>query len=147
MRRVRAAARVILLSAIGHPLPISLQLPGGRDSPRLARQDVVGRLAGVVPDVLLDDVGLIVSELVTNSVRHADVGPAERVEIVVTKRGDRLRLAVTDPGAAALPRLVEFDLTEPGGLGLFLVDKLASAWGVVRDHDGVTEVWCEIALQ
>jgi anti-sigma regulatory factor (Ser/Thr protein kinase) len=127
-------------------LPISLQLPGGRDTPRLARLGVVAKLAGVVPDVLLDDVGLIVSELVTNSVRHADVGPAGLVEVLVTKRGDRLRLAVTDPGAAAVPHLVEFDLDEPGGLGLFLVDKLASEWGVVRDRNGVTEVWCEIAL-
>jgi anti-sigma regulatory factor (Ser/Thr protein kinase) len=127
-------------------LPISLQLPGGRDSPRLARQGVVAKLAGVVPDVLLDDVGLIVSELVTNSVRHADVGPGGLVEVHLSKRGDQLRLAVTDPGAVGLPHLVEFDLDQPGGLGLFLVDKLASAWGVVRDGNGVTEVWCEIAL-
>jgi anti-sigma regulatory factor (Ser/Thr protein kinase) len=113
----------------------------------VARQDVVARLTGVVPEVLLEDVGLLVSELVTNSVRHADVGPRGVVDIHVSKRDDQLRLVVTDPGSEAVPHLVELDLDQPGGLGLFLVDKLASAWGVAREPDGVTRVWCEIALQ
>jgi anti-sigma regulatory factor (Ser/Thr protein kinase) len=107
---------------------------------------VVARLAGHIDEVLLEDVGLLVSELVTNSVRHADIGPRGMVEIHVSRLDDRLRLVVTDPGSAAVPHLVEFDLDEPGGLGLFLVDKLASSWGVAREPDGVTRVWCEIAL-
>lgn len=128
-------------------MPISLQLPGSRDTPRLARQDIVARLEGAVPAGLLDDVGLIVSELVTNSVRHADVGPSGMVKIHVSQKADRLRLVVTDPGSLAVPHLVELDLDQPGGLGLFLVDQLSSAWGVTRDLSGETQVWCEIALQ
>lgn len=83
-----------------------------------------------------NDVGLIVSELVTNSVRHAGAGAAEAVIIEVMVLGDRVRLAVVDRGSEHVPHIAPREADEPGGLGLRLVEQLATDWGVARDADG-----------
>ncbi len=85
------------------------------------------------------------SELVTNSVVHARMGPADAIAIDVELAENHLRLAVVDNGAECLPRLVEPDPLRPGGKGLLLVERLSMAWGVDRRRSGVTRVWCELA--
>jgi anti-sigma regulatory factor (Ser/Thr protein kinase) len=92
------------------------------------------------------DIGLVISELVTNSVRHAGMDPAQTIHLDVSGADGRLRIVVTDTGSASLPEMAEHDPTVPGGLGLVLVDKLSVAWGVERDAGGTTRVWCELAL-
>ena len=108
---------------------------------------VLSELEGTLSERQMIDVGLIVSELVTNSVRHAGVDADGTIAIDVWMLGDRLRLSVTDPGGASLPRRTDPDPERPGGLGLYLVEQLSSAWGVARDGTGVTRVWCELALE
>jgi anti-sigma regulatory factor (Ser/Thr protein kinase) len=94
----------------------------------------------------LEDVALAVSELVTNSVRHAHVGPDDRVGIELLIFDDRLRLAVIDRGGELTPRLVSREPDEAGGLGLVIVDRLATTWGVARDGSRLTRTWCELSL-
>src|SRR4051812_27454914 len=75
---------------------------------------------------------LLVSELVSNSVRHAALGGDERIHL--RARCDRAcaYVEVCDAGrSGCVPtRRVHADVLEPGGLGLVLVDEMADRWGV-----------------
>jgi anti-sigma regulatory factor (Ser/Thr protein kinase) len=91
-------------------------------------------------------VAVIVSELVTNSVVHANVGHDQSLCVQLTPLGDRLRIAVTDPGSESEPRLLPQDPAAPGGFGLRVVDQVSAAWGIVREISGATRVWCDVPL-
>lgn len=96
----------------------------------LALADVDRRTAG--------DLLLLVSELVTNAVRHAR---GERFEVRLEVRPDALRLEVRDDGAGFDPR-IDPSADGTGGYGLFIVDRLADRWGVERDAGGI--IWVEV---
>jgi len=124
---------------------ISMRIPGGDDAPTRARRSVHAQLAGHIPAATASDAALLVSELVTNSVVHAKVGPRGALTVDLTTLHDRLRIAVTDPGSRLRPRMLPPDPETPGGLGLFLVDELCETWGVWQEL-GPTCVWCELLL-
>ena len=90
---------------------------------------------------------LLVSELVSNSVRHAGLSADEPIRLRASSSADCAYVEVCDAGrAGALPRKRERvvgDL-EAGGLGLTLVDQMADRWGVRRSN-GHTCVWFELA--
>jgi anti-sigma regulatory factor (Ser/Thr protein kinase) len=92
------------------------------------------------------DAGLIISELVTNSVRHAGVGSDQLVTVGLVVLNEHLRIIVTDPGCDLEPRLITEDPEGLGGHGLRLVEQLSVAWGVGRDAVGATQVWCDLVL-
>jgi anti-sigma regulatory factor (Ser/Thr protein kinase) len=94
-----------------------------------------------VPDALLDDVRLLVSEVVTNAVRHANLAPGDTIGLVVEFVGPTLRIEVHDPGGGFVPTAPAPDPTRPSGWGLYLVSELADRWGV--DSDTRTLVWFE----
>jgi anti-sigma regulatory factor (Ser/Thr protein kinase) len=127
------------------PRSISFRIPGGDDAPARARRSVGSHLAGHIPAAAASDAALLVSELVTNSVVHANVGLRRAVTVEVTKLDGRLRIAVTDPGSRLRPCMLPPDPETPGGLGLLLVDELCETWGVWQDP-GATRVWCELLL-
>ncbi len=102
------------------------------------------RLRGAVDATTASDAAVIVSELVTNSVIHADAGRDQGVNVELIWLDDRLRLAVTDAGSSLAPRLLPVDPTTPRGFGLRLIDDLCGAWGVLRYGDGMTCVWGEL---
>jgi serine/threonine-protein kinase RsbW len=124
----------------------SFRVRGGAKAPRTARLAVRSLLEERVADRQLRDVELIVSELVTNSVRHAGVDLGGSLTVGVLLIDDRLRLCVGDAGSSLLPRRREREATTPGGLGLPLVEQLSSSWGVARDGSGATRVWSEVAV-
>jgi anti-sigma regulatory factor (Ser/Thr protein kinase) len=82
-----------------------------------------------------EDAALLVSELVTNALRHGDGAAVLRV--VVTE--SEVQLSVTDSGDAE-PRLLPRDPDRIGGLGLVVVDRIAADWGVASFPGGKT-VW------
>lgn len=85
---------------------------------------------------------LIVTELVTNAVRHGPGGP---VEIELRPGGRGIHGEVGDPGPGIRHQeLVRRRATEEGGRGLFLVDALSDSWGLV---DNCSRVWFEVAAQ
>ncbi len=127
-------------------LPISIRIRGGPNAPGAARKSVIERLDDQLARDRLSDAALIVSELVTNSVLHANVGPDQTLTVELTRLEDRLRISVADPGSQVEPRLRQPELRSPGGFGLFLVDELAVAWGTARDDVGAMHVWCELEL-
>lgn len=84
-------------------------------------------------------VELIVSELVTNSVVHTGVGARDMVRLRLRCEQSGVSGEVCDPGTGFSWTGEEPDLSEPGGLGLMVVDQLAKEWGV--RHNGETCVW------
>jgi sigma-B regulation protein RsbU (phosphoserine phosphatase) len=85
------------------------------------------------------DIELLTSEVCANAVRHARSG----FTIVVRYDGERVRVEVGD-GSRALPVPRTAALDDQGGRGMFLVDQLAHAWGVLPTVDG-KRVWFEVA--
>ncbi|MEC4016935.1 SpoIIE family protein phosphatase [Streptomyces sp. H27-D2] len=83
---------------------------------------------------------LLVSEVVTNAVRHAHT---RRVELRLV-RTDALLCEVTDDDHA-LPVLMSAGERDESGRGLRVVSRLAREWGVSRTQQGKT-VWFEQSL-
>jgi anti-sigma regulatory factor (Ser/Thr protein kinase) len=88
------------------------------------------------------DVRLLVSELVTNAVRHAELMPGDLIRLVVHADDSVLRVEVHDPGGGFVPVEPAPDPARPSGWGLYLVAELADRWGV--ESDGSTHVWFEL---
>ena len=120
---------------------VALTVAAGPDAPAAARNAVGTGLAGRVADDVLRDARLLVSELVTNSVRHAGLAADGVVHISADVTGGILRLEVDDAGTAG--RVAARPPSPEGGFGLHLVEALAHRWGVTRE--GCTRVWVELA--
>ena len=120
----------------------TLQLPVDNRAPRLARTLIAADLANVLPEECFDTLCLLITEVVTNSLRHAEFGAGDRIELHIRLVGGYVRATVRDPGGAATPQLKEPHLMSSGGRGLLLVDELADRWGIKVD-DG-TCVWFEL---
>lgn len=118
---------------------IRVRLEGGPRAAAAARS-VLGRLEGSVPPHVFDDLRLLVTELVTNSVRHAE---ATMVGLQVSLSRDTVRIEVTDHGRGFAPRPRRQGQDERSGWGLYLVDRLADRWGVAA-RDAGTSVWLEL---
>ncbi len=124
-----------------------MRLRGGTGAPIRARKLVLSQLGGQLTETGAADLALILSELVTNSVLHANVGPDQTLSVECTALPDRLRITVTDPGSRLEPHLRPADRHAEGGYGLRIVETLCSAWGVVRNTVGATSVWCDLPLE
>lgn len=95
-----------------------------------------------VDDALVDDAALLVSEIVSNSVRHAGLRAADAIQVRVRGSNSTLHVEVVDPGPGFDPE--SLPVSRPnGGWGLRLLDRLATRWGVERNE--VTRVWFELA--
>jgi Signal transduction histidine kinase len=106
-----------------------------------ARRYTMNALTGVAPEVA-EVATLLVSELATNSVRHA----ATEFTVSIDRDPDGIRIAVTDAGDAQ-PRLRSPGPLEHSGRGLQIVSALADDWGVTEmvDRPGKT-VWFVVAV-
>jgi anti-sigma regulatory factor (Ser/Thr protein kinase) len=86
-----------------------------------------------MPDELRADAQLLVSELVTNSIRHAEMGETEMIRVRASWTGHVLRVDVYDrPSNKSGPTLAGTIRPLPGaesGWGLYLIDRIASRWG------------------
>ena len=91
-----------------------------------------------MPDRLIEDAKLLASELVTNSIRHAGLGPQDFIQIAVSWTARVLRVIVWDRTTdLALSPVVGAFRPTPGadsGWGLYLVDRIASRWGTSLDR-------------
>jgi anti-sigma regulatory factor (Ser/Thr protein kinase) len=122
----------------------SERIMGGPLAASYAREMLNSLLADSTAGDSLHDVLLLTTELVTNAVRHAHVDESGSVELTVAAGSDLVRVAVTDPGGTTMPHVQDLDPTMPGGMGLFLVDQIASRWGSERAPEGGTRVWFEV---
>jgi anti-sigma regulatory factor (Ser/Thr protein kinase) len=107
-----------------------------------AARNALRALETRLDDRLLDDIRLLVSELVTNAIRHADQAATGDIGLDVSIDRGSVRVEVANPGPAFVVRERDNDTSRPGGWGLYLVDRIADRWGVARNS--VTRVWFEI---
>jgi anti-sigma regulatory factor (Ser/Thr protein kinase) len=119
---------------------MSFELAGGPyavTAARLALADLESHLDTSVAF----DVRLLVSELVTNSVQHAQIAAEDSIVLAVSFTDATVRVEVRDDGPGFEPPASPPPDDADAGWGLFLVEQLADAWGVADDGKGV---WFEI---
>jgi anti-sigma regulatory factor (Ser/Thr protein kinase) len=121
-----------------------MRLGSGPDAAAEARRAIAQLRADLDPP-LMETLRLLVTELVTNSVRHTDCDSlilrvAVGKSAVLTEVADDG--AVFEPGPQALAEAEAHDAD--GGWGLFLVERLARDWGV-KDDGRSKRVWFELA--
>jgi signal transduction histidine kinase len=119
---------------------LELTVPADVTAPREARRQVSGFEA--IPAELKPDAMLLVSELVSNAVRH---GPHSQksIRVRLTAGYGTLRVEVQDSGRTFQAGLGH-QLDSPGGMGLRLLQELTERWGVETSPE--TMVWFEMNL-
>ena len=119
---------------------LEVRLAGGNDAPGLARTALCG-LNGSLGE-LRSPVSLLVSELVTNAVRHGGAGPDRTVCVKLDASKDRVRGEVSDEGPGFDHRATRRTDPIEDGFGFTLVDQISDRWGV--EIGAETRVWFEI---
>ena len=107
-----------------------------------AARDALSAIEDDLDPAVRNDLRLLVSELVTNSVRHATHDRHGTVALRVNVEADKVRVEVTDAGDGFEPAPRTEGQSQASGWGLYLVDRMTDRWGVVRDT--MTRVWFEI---
>jgi anti-sigma regulatory factor (Ser/Thr protein kinase) len=118
-----------------------LRLNPGPEAVPAARKALDG-LTGLLERPVWEDLRLLVTEVVTNGVRHgSERGP---VTVHVALADTKVRVEVSDQGRGFTPPAAPMPHGDgTGGWGLQLVDRVASSWGV--KVDATTCVWFELA--
>ena len=119
-------------------MTIDVELPSTASAPARAR-GALDQLVGRISVERMRDARLLVSELVTNAVRHAD---GQGVRLIAAITAGTLRIEVHDPGNGFELKPPPQDPLRASGWGLVLVEELADRWGV--DHHPRTRVWFEM---
>jgi anti-sigma regulatory factor (Ser/Thr protein kinase) len=116
---------------------LDLTLPPRPESVAEARH-ASARLLNGFSDRSRSEAMLIVSELVTNALRH---GPEQPVSLRLRRDDDAVQGEVEDEGTAVIRERPEARPAS-GGFGLHLVDVLSDRWGI---EAGSSRVWFELS--
>jgi anti-sigma regulatory factor (Ser/Thr protein kinase) len=123
-------------------MTVCSKLPMEPGSAAAARR-VLDQLDGKVDPDKLETARLLVTEVVTNAVRHVK-RPGD-IDLNVALRDDALRIEVVDPGTGFQPQPRGPDSPMDGKWGLHFLDVLSDRWGI--DSQGRTRVWFELARE
>jgi anti-sigma regulatory factor (Ser/Thr protein kinase) len=121
---------------------LELELASSIDAAAEARR-ALDRVGDELPGSRMRDVRLLVSELVTNAVRHAGIRAGDPIHMLIDVGDGRMRVEIADSGSGFEPRPPEPDPTRASGWGLVLVAELADRWGVEPGDPG-TRIWFEV---
>jgi anti-sigma regulatory factor (Ser/Thr protein kinase) len=108
----------------------------------LARQAIRDEVGARLGEEELDIAEVLATELVTNAVAHAGLGPGDSMVLHLAVAPERIRAEVCDGGVGFDPTEVNRPDGAPGGFGLLMVDRAASRWGVATDDGNC--VWFEL---
>jgi anti-sigma regulatory factor (Ser/Thr protein kinase) len=115
-----------------------------QDAPACARRELEPFRAELDP-LVYQDVALLITELVTNSVRHAGPDAGDRVLFDLAVTPGRVRVDVRDGGPGFSPVAREPGDQSPYHWGLHIVERLADRWAVVPPNGTLgTLVWFEV---
>jgi anti-sigma regulatory factor (Ser/Thr protein kinase) len=124
-----------------HDVTVSRSVRAGLAAPAEARRTVVSL---PLIESTREKLALVVSELVTNAIRHAGLGAGDPIDLDVLADNGHVRIAVHDGGPGFDPSAQNGDRTSPGGFGLSIIAALSEEWGVESNSDGCT-VWCAVS--
>ena len=122
---------------------LQLTLERNVQAPALARAEIADRCRELELDgSLCQSLILLVSEVVSNAVRHSPGDPDAPIGLHAAFGERTVRVTVTDAGNGFTPRPRDPERTH-GGYGLYLLEKVADRWGI--ESTGDTKVWFELA--
>ncbi|MEW1749396.1 ATP-binding protein [Streptomyces angustmyceticus] len=163
-RGAKEVSGVALVVAQEVPTSSIMAVPHGPVGVGMARRRMREELlASGVQDTVVDDAVLVLSELLSNSCRHArpiyengspdfvtpgakDTPASVRASWRIDAQG-RLTVAVTDGGGPTRPLPATPSVTARGGRGLAIIRSLAKDWGVRDTAGGEVTVWAVLSLQ
>jgi anti-sigma regulatory factor (Ser/Thr protein kinase) len=129
------------LQVVSESVPsVSRSIRAGLDAPAEARHAVSSL---PLRESVRDRLALVVSELVTNSLRHAGLAAGDPIELELTAANGDMWVSVRDGGPGFEPSLRSRSRAANGGFGLSIIATLAREWGVDRGPAGF-EVWCAV---
>lgn len=121
---------------------LEVDLPAREQAASTARRVLQHVLSSWGREHLLEDAGIVASELVTNAVQHAADGGQLRLDVQADGNG-RLNIAVND-GSMEFPTLQEPAVDAETGRGLLIVAQLSNRWGVDPRPGQGKRVWAEL---
>lgn len=114
-------------------------------APAMGRR-VLGGLVDRIPERSLEDARLLLTELMTNAIRHGTANREQTITVSLSVIGDELVVQVADAGDGFdVPR--GHGRATGSGWGLFLLEQIASVWGVERRPGGGSVVWFRLGLR
>ena len=121
-------------------------LPYTASSVGVARRQLLGELADAgVDKAAACDAGLVLSELISNALRHATPLSGNTIRVSWSISQDYVEVAVSDGGGQTMPMINRPPVGALGGRGLGIVDNLCTRWGVHEQPDGgETTVWAAL---
>lgn len=120
---------------------LELTLPAGPTAASAARSALTRSFSSSLTVGTLDDVRLLATELISNSLRHSAMRGDDRVSLHAHVEDGLVRVEVRDPGRGGPVRKRDPN-GQQGGYGLALVERLSRRWGVERSDE--TVVWFEL---
>lgn len=122
----------------------TVRVPWRATSVALVRKALVDDLeARDVSAAVIDEAEIVVSELVSNSIRHARPLADGNLRVHWKVKAGVVEVEVTDGGSESTPRPAPRTIWAPSGRGLRIVRSLAHEWGVTEDRSGST-VWASL---
>jgi anti-sigma regulatory factor (Ser/Thr protein kinase) len=115
--------------------PASVSVARRRLSADLAAAGVFGQAVG--------DAALVVSELLSNAIKHAWPLPGAKLQVTWLMEHGSVEVAVSDGGGPTRPRPSRPPVSSLGGRGLGIVEQLSNDWGIRTDDVGQT-VWAKL---
>jgi anti-sigma regulatory factor (Ser/Thr protein kinase) len=110
---------------------------------RTARE-ATSAMSRLLPPDRRDDLRLLVSEVVTNSIRHRDAGAGDWIRLRMLHEDRRVRVEVSNPGSGiSVERAAKEGSLSESGWGLYLLERMADRWGMTSKPDS-TCVWFEL---
>jgi len=121
-------------------LEVREEIPNSPEAPAHARR-VLDPFVSRIPDNVLIDARLVLSELVTNSYKHSGAPEGSPIEVTVSDSQDVLRVEVVDRSIFD-PTPETTEELRSAQWGLRLLDRVADAWGRISQGG----IWAEFRL-
>lgn len=94
----------------------------------------------------LDDARLLLTELLTNAIRHGGLERDDRISVCIQQEVSGLLVEVADPGGGLGSSVTRHEIGPGSGWGLFLLDRIADDWGIEDRLGGGTVAWFRLKV-